>query len=261
MLRTLGTARGYSRGSTVACSHWLRSAQRYISASTRTSVNATPFVRRSLPTLSNKRLTTVRTMPLVTISSNIADALKKHEVVPEVVDAFDSGALITVTYDKDTEVAMGNTLKVGETQSNPTVRVTFNDTKELKDTDSYTLVLTDPDAPTKGDKKWSEYCHLLVTGIKLSPPSDGSPSDVIEVNYSQANVLQQYMGPAPPPKTGKHRYVFILYKEGGASPKASFDERATWGTGKPGSGAKDYASKHNLTPVAINFFYAQNEQQ
>lgn len=199
-------------------------------------------------------------MPLVTISSNISEALKKHEVVPEVVDEFSPQGLITVTYDKATEVSMGNTLKPSETQTRPSVKVAFTEERAKDPNATYTLVLTDPDAPTKGDKKWSEFCHYLVSGIKLDGVQGDAVSDVTEIDCAKANELVSYMGPAPPENTGKHRYVFVLYKEGAAQPKSGLADRPNWGTGKPGSGAKDYANKNSLTPVAINFFYAQNEK-
>ncbi|CAN6601326.1 carboxypeptidase Y inhibitor [Trichomonascus vanleenenianus] len=196
-------------------------------------------------------------MPLVTIASNISEALKKHEVVPDVVDEFEQGGLLTIAYDhKKTEVAMGNLLKPAETQKRPAVNLTFNEDSAAEST--YTLVLTDPDAPTKGDKKWSEYAHYIVSGIK--PPSSGT--GVGAVDFDKAHELLPYMGPAPPPKTGKHRYVFILYKEpANGTPKSFGGDRPNWGTGVPGSGARDWAKKHHLTPVAINFFYAQNPEQ
>lgn len=201
-------------------------------------------------------------MPLVTIATNIADALQKHGVVPDVLDQITPKGLITVTYGKDTEVALGNLLKPAETQERPKVAIAFAD--ETADPQAtYTLVMTDPDAPTRGDKKWSEYCHYVTTGIK--PNVDGSnPNEVgTLIDFSKAHDLVEYMGPAPPPSTGKHRYVWILYRNfPGVTPKIyEGDNRANWGTNQPGSGARDWAQKNKLTPVATNFFYAQNPDQ
>lgn len=201
-------------------------------------------------------------MPLVTIAANISDALKKHGVVPDVLDEITPRGLITVTYGTDTQVALGNVLKPAETQERPKVALAFAD--EAPDADAtYTLVMTDPDAPTRGDKKWSEYCHYVVTGIKPNVNGADASQVGILVDFSKAQTLQEYMGPAPPPSTGKHRYVFILYRNTpGVTPKIfEGDNRANWGTGQPGSGARDWAAKNKLTPVATNFFYAQNPDQ
>jgi phosphatidylethanolamine-binding protein (PEBP) family uncharacterized protein len=172
-----------------------------------------------------------------------------------VVDQFEPKGLITVSYGKDKEVALGNTLKPSETQEAPQINLAFSESEPEA---SYTLVVTDPDAPTKGDKKWSEYAHFILSGIKAKP----SEGEVTHVDYNAATTLLPYTGPAPPPKTGKHRYVFILYKEGSQAPKGlPSQNRANWGTGIPGSGARDWARKQALLPVAINFFYAQNPDQ
>ena len=35
-----------------------------------------------------------------------------------------------------------------------------------------------------------------------------------ELDLSKAKTLIEYMGPAPPKKTGKHRYVLLLFRNG-----------------------------------------------
>lgn len=192
-------------------------------------------------------------MPLVTITSNIAEQLKKHGIFNDVIDPFDQKGLISASY-KANEVTMGNTLKPSETQDRPEVHLTFN---EPDSSAKYTLVVTDPDAPKRGDPKWSEFAHFITSGI--SP--EAAEGESYKVDFSKAKELLPYMGPAPPEKTGKHRYVFLLFKENGAVKGLPSDNRANWGTGVPGSGVRDWAKKQNLTPVAINFFFAQNDKQ
>lgn len=53
-------------------------------------------------------------------------------------------------------------------------------------------------------------------------------------------------------ETGKHRYVFLLYRHGSdtkdiTGPK----ERKNWGTGKPRHGARQWAKGHDLTLVGM----------
>ena len=207
----------------------------------------------------SKHIPKIFTMPLVTITSNIVEGLKRHGVVPDVVDEFSPRGLITVSYGGKTEVTLGNTLLAKETQSRPVVYLTFNEDQD-KSNDSYTLVMTDPDAPSRGDNKWSEYAHYVVSGIKPKPVSADTSGMSTAIDFDSANELLPYLGPAPPPGTGKHRYVLILYKEGTMSPK-SVEGRPNWGTGISGYGARDFAKKHGLTPIAINFFFAQNPSQ
>lgn len=249
-------------------------------------------------------------MGLVTISDSIKDALYKSEVIPTVIhdDHFTPKGFLMIQYkDSDKEVTMGNTLKVADTQEKPVVHFTLNlsdDHKkspvkgsrgggaaaadapaaspaaaatQIRPDDRFTLVLTDPDAPTKGDDKWSEFCHYVVRDIKLNDftladtapaptTADGkndidSFGDKLTTVDLQGDALVPYMGPGPPPKTGLHRYVFLLYKQQrGKRPDAPAD-RPCWGTGVPGSGAAEYAHKHGLELYAVNFFYAKNEQQ
>lgn len=237
-------------------------------------------------------------MGLVTISDSIKDALYKSEVIPTVIHdvTFVPKGFLMIQYkDSDKEVTMGNTLKPEDTQSKPEIHFTLNLTDigsenngnenangsdnsiHVSKDDRFTLVLTDPDAPTKGDEKWSEYCHYIVKDIKLN--EFGIEPDTTKDNSGSKNSLDSfgeqlttvnlqgvdvvpYLGPAPPPKTGLHRYVFLLYKQqrAGSTPVELSvpSERACWGSGIPGEGAAEYAKKNSLELYAVNFFYAKN---
>lgn len=181
---------------------------------------------------------------------------------------------------------MGNSLKPSETQKTPEIHITFNaeglpeptvlsagasETISSSSSPTFTLVMTDPDAPSRTDKTYSEYLHYLVTGLRLKEPSAEDPTADIasRLDLSSGQTRIPYMGPGPPPKTGKHRYVFVLLREPAAGPKylsaSAFqggdNDRPCWGTGIPGAGLKDFAKKNGLVPVAINFYYAQNDTQ
>ena len=78
-------------------------------------------------------------------------------------------------------------LKPSETQVEPKIKYDFN----LNNL--YTLIMHDPDA-VNGNR-----VHWLVTNIKN--------------NINNSKALLPYVGPAPPAKTGKHRYIFELYKQ------------------------------------------------
>jgi len=74
----------------------------------------------------------------------------------------------------------------------------------------------------------------------------------------------EYLGPAPPEGTGKHRYVFVLLapeNEGERKELKKPDERPHWGYGKVGTGVREWARDNSLVPVGANFFYAQNKKQ
>jgi hypothetical protein len=79
-------------------------------------------------------------------------------------------------------------LKPSETQIKPEVKLNLNSGKY------YTLVIYDPDAVG------GTHIHWLVTNIK-------------DNNINDSKTIIPYKGPAPPPNTGKHRYIFELYQQ------------------------------------------------
>jgi phosphatidylethanolamine-binding protein (PEBP) family uncharacterized protein len=80
-------------------------------------------------------------------------------------------------------------VKVVETQIKP--QIVFDENKN----NIYTLIMYDPDAIN------GTHIHWIVSDIK-------------DNNIENGKVLIPYKGPAPPPKTGKHRYIFELYLQG-----------------------------------------------
>lgn len=108
----------------------------------------------------------------------------------------------------------------------------------------YTLVMTDPDAPSRADPKVREWHHWLV-------------GNIIGNDLSHADVLSQYVGAGPPEKTGLHRYVLLVYKQ---PSKLEFDEKRltnTSGEGRANFSIRKFAKKYNLgDPLAGNFFQA-----
>lgn len=205
---------------------------------------------------------------LLTISQSLDEAFTKHAIVPDVVDNFDTHGLLTIEYQETHQVALGNTLKVADTQEKPVIQFTLNlpgleKELDIQQEDRFTLVLTDPDAPSRKEKKWSEYAHWIVADLPLNATSDSEGLLSTILDYLKGKELLPYVGPAPPEKTGKHRYVFLLYKQ---DPKARLEtpkDRPNWGTGVALLGVRDWIKKHGgaLQLLGVNFFYAQNEVQ
>lgn len=116
---------------------------------------------------------------------------------------------------------------------------------EANDNDFYTLIMTDPDAPSRAQPKFREFRHWLVANI---------PGNKIE----QGEVVAAYVGSGPPKGTGLHRYVFLLYKQSG---KLEIDEPHVANNSRrnrPKFKAEEFAIKYNLgAPIAGNFYQAQ----
>ncbi|KOB66487.1 Phosphatidylethanolamine binding protein isoform 2, partial [Operophtera brumata] len=77
-------------------------------------------------------------------------------------------------------------------------------------------------------------------------------------SVAEGDVLSAYVGSGPPPGTGLHRYVFLVYKQPG---KLNFDEPRLTNTSGANRGKfsiSAFAKKYNLgDPIAGNFYQAQ----
>ena len=91
-------------------------------------------------------------------------------------------------------------LTVSETQAEPHIKLNVNPNK------LYTLVLYDPDAIS------GTYIHWIKINITNSDIKTG-------------NIIIPYKAPSPPPKTGKHHYIFNLYEQNGEKKIGSLEEK------------------------------------
>ncbi|KAH7958250.1 hypothetical protein HPB49_000280 [Dermacentor silvarum] len=142
---------------------------------------------------------------------------------------------VEVFYPDTPGVLLGNTLTPKQTESVPDVRVPGDPDHR------YTVILLDPDAPSRKDPKMRHWLHWLV----------------VNVPHNDTTTLTKYAGPTPPPGTGPHRYVFLVYKQ----------KRAIARNGLKGFGKE--RAKFNLTAfleaadakelVAGNFFSTETK--
>lgn len=79
-------------------------------------------------------------------------------------------------------------LKVSQTQSEPKIQL------NIIPNELYTLILYDPDAVG------GTHIHWTIINITNNDIKTG-------------NIIIPYKGPSPPPKSGKHHYIFSLYKQ------------------------------------------------
>ncbi|XP_067911284.1 phosphatidylethanolamine-binding protein 1 [Heterodontus francisci] len=64
----------------------------------------------------------------------------------------------------------------------------------------YTLILTDPDAPSRKAPKFREWHHFIVINMKGN-------------NIKSGTIQSDYVGSGPPKGTGLHRYVWLVYEQ------------------------------------------------
>ncbi|CAG9791324.1 unnamed protein product [Diatraea saccharalis] len=133
--------------------------------------------------------------------STVAKSFEANHVVPDVVPKAPA-ALAKVVFSSGVEVKEGNVLTPTQVKDVPTV------TWDASPDQLYTLAMTDPDAPSREDPKFREWHHWLVSNI---------PGN----NVAAGETLSAYIGSGPPPKTGLHRYVYLVYKQ---PSRLTFDE-------------------------------------
>jgi len=133
---------------------------------------------------------------------------------------------------------------------------------------AFTLVMVDPDAPSRKEPENGPFRHWVLSGLK--PPTPGEievaastereilSSDPDPLSAQTSNVpISQYTPPQPPQGSGPHRYVFLLFseKDGGYdvpenAVELDHNNRKRWD-------AMAFAKKYGLTLVGANFFIVE----
>ncbi|CZT42195.1 related to putative lipid binding protein TFS1 [Rhynchosporium secalis] len=206
--------------------------------------------------------------PLIPSTSNteaevVRKALIKSSIIPEVLDDFTPKCFIAASYSKGAKtyqgiVDLGNDFKPEETKQRPHLSISCPEGLETK---GLVVALTDPDAKSRDDPKWSEMCHwiyVVPTGFQTAA---GAAMDItIPTSVFEGRDLVDYKPPGPPPKTGYHRYVFVVLV-GDTTNITAPEERRHWGTGKVRRGVRDWAGKQGLQVIGANWFVEEDEEQ
>ncbi|KAF0504534.1 protein D2-like isoform X1 [Gigaspora margarita] len=172
---------------------------------------------------------------LITAMESIASSLKQHAIIPDVVDEFVPEALLDITYDGK-KVELGNKFTMAETNKAPKVNFAHSGS-ETDNKSRFTLMMVDPDAPSRKKPDCREWRHWVVGNI----PSDG--------NLSEATNLDSYQGPSPPPGSGHHRYVFLLYRQQDLHVYPQLDNEK-----RNNFKARQFAEQYGLKLISANFF-------
>ncbi|XP_039062160.1 protein MOTHER of FT and TFL1-like [Hibiscus syriacus] len=103
----------------------------------------------------------------------------------------------------------------------------------------YTLVMTDPDAPSPSEPSMREWVHWIVSDI----PGGTNPT--------RGKELLAYMGPRP--QVGIHRYILVLFQQKG--PLGAVQQLAS----RANFSTRFFADHLNLGLPATVYFNAQKE--
>ena len=181
-----------------------------------------------------------------------------------VLDDFQPSVSISLSYpSKHKSVSLGNTIKPKAVKKEPVFAIDASDltaTPTIKDTIMYTLVLTDPDATSRAEPVMAQMCHWIVTNITIPLSSDADSSErkvSVPIHGMSAidgfEELMPYIPPSPPPKTGYHRYIFVLLaptNDDDASRQLNKPKgRSHWGYGEIGAGVREWAGENHLVPI------------
>ena len=191
------------------------------------------------------------------LPKSIEDSLTKDEILKDLFPSTVSSSaieplkqtLLSVQYGPH-QVTFGNQLSKESTKDLPKFQAALtqpffaasSNNKNISDDSKFTLILTDPDAPSRTDKKWSEYCHFIATNLKINTSSPAATSNFKIIDDSEIDVLVDYQGPAPPKGTGLHRYVWLLFE--GVVKESDVarvkENRINWGYGTPATGVERF---------------------
>ena len=115
--------------------------------------------------------------------------------------------------------------------------------------------MVDIDAPSRTNSSLAQVIHWTKPGYKSSSSGNGPYHHLVSTNP----VVVPYAGPAPPPGSGSHRYVFSLFSQPAnfTNPKGyagfSAQNRTRFST-------TDYVKQAGLGPiVAANYYSAENK--
>ncbi|XP_021713238.1 protein D3 [Aedes aegypti] len=127
---------------------------------------------------------------------SVYNAFISSQIVPDMINQPPYG-LAKVSYTSSgVHVNLGNELKPEQLQDQPTV------SWDTEPGSLYTLTMTDPDAPSRALPLEREWKHWVVVNVP-------------GVDVAAGEAVAEYNGPSPPPGTGFHRYVFLVYKQAG----------------------------------------------
>jgi len=167
------------------------------------------------------------------------DVFKQHGVIADVIDN-PPKELLKLKYGGSIEVTPGMVLRPTQVQSPPTAEW------KAEAGSFYTLIMNDPDAPSRKDPKFGEWHHWLVVNVPGGKLSEGQ-------------VMSEYVGSGPPKGTGLHRYVLLVYKQSGKQDFAGLHKLTNRsGDHRPKWKVREFVNKYKLGDlVAGNFYQAE----
>jgi len=183
----------------------------------------------------------------------IAKSFKKAEIVPQVIPAFYPSSFIYLEWENTTLDSPGANISKEATSKSPILTASHI---PLTFPGPYIITTIDPDAPSRSKPSNAPFRHFLGADFYVS----GYPSNKVLGAFQLLNsseAVSDWYAPAPPARSGPHRYVTLLYRQPPGM-NISFvdkDDRAKFNI-------TEFAKKAGLgNPVAGIFFYVEVKEE
>ncbi|TFK66316.1 PEBP-like protein [Pluteus cervinus] len=209
-------------------------------------------------------------------------ALEKAHLIPDVIPTsfashWQPTILFTIVYSRRNSIHFGADVPQSEVLDEPSIKFDqlseeeedkFRDKKEAdllpvagrnhggvggvgggeEEDRRYTLVLTDPDAPSRSEPKNREWRHWIVQGLK--------PNGLGNEFKKTKEAITMYYPPSPPEGSGPHRYTFLLFQEpnGGYTIPPHAPEHDDIPSKRGHWNAMHFAEQNRLKLVGVTYF-------
>lgn len=98
----------------------------------------------------------------------ILSSLKTDKVIPDVIPDsynFTPSVLFSIVWRASGEEVLGDRIPCDKAQEEPEIKIQPLLAPGSAGTEKFTLVLTDPDAPSMEDPKWGQWRHWVVSNL------------------------------------------------------------------------------------------------
>ncbi|KRX39958.1 OV-16 antigen [Trichinella murrelli] len=171
------------------------------------------------------------------MAEDVAGKFKEAGIVPDVLDKAPTEKL-EVLFPGKPAVNLGDTFHTLDVRHAPKVSYPG------KEGHYYSLIMIDPDNLSRENPCQAEWIQWMVLNI---------PYDAISAGMMSRHLVG-YMIPGPQPRTGLHRFVFLLFEHHMRKlNQPSIKSRAKFKV-------REFMAKHKLSdPVAGNYFLSQHD--
>ncbi|CAE6420458.1 unnamed protein product [Rhizoctonia solani] len=179
----------------------------------------------------------------------VKESFYEAHIVPDLISEFEPTSLLYLTYKsdsfkhKDSGIVLPGKKFAKDVTSSPP-EISFEGPGWPG---PYVFFLLDPDAPSHSNPKWSEVRHMFAGNLTIEGDSERVPGSVVLGNSTEP--VNDYMPPSPPPGSGFHRYVALLYAQ-----PPDFDYSFLNTSDRFGFNITQFSKKSGLgTPIAGTF--------